>query len=105
MQCFDALNKSQYSDAIRLLDDGLNQHLISPEQVDVTALIKHVRALINYLEFRLEEDFEIDEHVRREDAKREPRCTFCGARQSEAKRIIAGPGVFICDKCIKQWVS
>ena len=29
------------------------------------------------------------------------RCSFCGKTQEEAQRIIAGPGVYICDECIK----
>ena len=27
-------------------------------------------------------------------------CSFCGKPQSEAKKLIAGPGVYICDECI-----
>ncbi len=27
-------------------------------------------------------------------------CSFCGKSSNEAKRLIAGPGVFICDECI-----
>ena len=30
----------------------------------------------------------------------EPRCSFCGRPQSEVKKLIAGPGVYICDECI-----
>ncbi len=29
------------------------------------------------------------------------RCSFCGKKQNEVKRIVAGPGVFICDECIE----
>ena len=29
------------------------------------------------------------------------RCSFCGKSQDAVERIIAGPGVFICDDCIK----
>ena len=29
------------------------------------------------------------------------RCSFCGKSQDEVDRIIAGPGVFICNECIK----
>ena len=29
------------------------------------------------------------------------RCSFCGKPQDEVKRIIAGPGVYICDECIE----
>ncbi len=27
-------------------------------------------------------------------------CTFCGRNQTQVKKLIAGPGVYICDKCI-----
>ena len=29
------------------------------------------------------------------------RCSFCGKIQDDVERIIAGPGVYICDECIK----
>ena len=29
------------------------------------------------------------------------KCSFCGKMQEEVERIIAGPGVYICDECIK----
>ncbi|MCQ2421358.1 MAG: ATP-dependent Clp protease ATP-binding subunit ClpX, partial [Clostridia bacterium] len=28
------------------------------------------------------------------------RCSFCGKRQEEVNRLIAGPGVYICDECV-----
>ncbi len=28
------------------------------------------------------------------------RCSFCGKRQDQVRRLVAGPGVFICDLCI-----
>lgn len=27
-------------------------------------------------------------------------CTFCGRRKAEVSHLIAGPGVFICEKCV-----
>jgi hypothetical protein len=27
-------------------------------------------------------------------------CSFCGKRQEQVQRLIAGPGVYICDACI-----
>jgi ATP-dependent protease Clp ATPase subunit len=27
-------------------------------------------------------------------------CSFCDARQADVARLIAGPGVFICDRCL-----
>lgn len=34
------------------------------------------------------------------DSKNQVCCSFCGKPQSEAKKLIAGPGVYICDECI-----
>ncbi|HVH64699.1 MAG TPA: ClpX C4-type zinc finger protein [Candidatus Acidoferrum sp.] len=28
------------------------------------------------------------------------RCSFCGKSKDEVNRLIAGPGVFICDACV-----
>jgi ATP-dependent Clp protease ATP-binding subunit ClpX len=28
-------------------------------------------------------------------------CSFCGKSQSEVGKLVAGPGVYICDKCVK----
>ncbi len=32
---------------------------------------------------------------------KEVRCSFCGKSQNSVERIIAGPGVYICNECIK----
>lgn len=29
------------------------------------------------------------------------RCSFCGKGKDRARRLVAGPGVFICDQCIQ----
>ncbi|MGI6153201.1 MAG: ATP-dependent Clp protease ATP-binding subunit ClpX [Christensenellaceae bacterium] len=29
------------------------------------------------------------------------KCSFCGKQQDQVKRLIAGPGVFICDECVE----
>lgn len=31
---------------------------------------------------------------------RNVKCSFCGKSQDSVKKIIAGPGVYICDECI-----
>lgn len=28
-------------------------------------------------------------------------CSFCGKRQDEVRKVVAGPGVFICDQCVE----
>jgi ATP-dependent Clp protease ATP-binding subunit ClpX len=27
-------------------------------------------------------------------------CSFCGKRQNQVFKLVAGPGVYICDECI-----
>jgi len=36
----------------------------------------------------------------REDRRRYTRCSFCGKGQDQVRKLVAGPGVFICDHCI-----
>ena len=37
---------------------------------------------------------------RRRDGQLERRCAFCGRPREEVRKLVAGPGVFICDRCI-----
>ena len=37
---------------------------------------------------------------RNEDAPKNIKCSFCGKTQDHVKRIVAGPGVYICDECV-----
>jgi len=32
--------------------------------------------------------------------RRHTRCSFCGKDQSQVRKLVAGPGVYICDQCI-----
>ena len=32
--------------------------------------------------------------------RRPIKCSFCGKAQEQVKRLVAGPGVYICDECI-----
>lgn len=36
----------------------------------------------------------------RNSNERNIKCSFCGKTQDIVKRIVAGPGVYICDECI-----
>jgi ribosomal protein L37AE/L43A len=31
---------------------------------------------------------------------KDPRCSFCGKRRDQVRRIVVGPHVFICDECV-----
>ena len=39
---------------------------------------------------------------KREQPKRSPlRCSFCGKSEDKVRRLVAGPGVFICNQCVR----
>ena len=38
---------------------------------------------------------------RRGGQEEELYCSFCGKSQREVRKLIAGPGVYICDECIE----
>ena len=35
------------------------------------------------------------------DEKGQLKCSFCGKIQDQVKKLVAGPGVYICDECIE----
>jgi ATP-dependent Clp protease ATP-binding subunit ClpX len=35
------------------------------------------------------------------EEKKQLKCSFCGKTQDQVRRLIAGPGVYICDECIE----
>ena len=37
----------------------------------------------------------------KDDRGRSVRCSFCGKHQDQVRRMIAGPGAYICDECIQ----
>lgn len=39
--------------------------------------------------------------ARENDKERTVRCSFCGKTQEQVDKLIAGPGVYICDECIE----
>ena len=40
-----------------------------------------------------------------EDRKKELRCSFCGKSEHEVHRMIQGPGVRICDECVRLCIA
>jgi hypothetical protein len=39
---------------------------------------------------------------RRAKASKWPTCSFCGAHQQDVRKLIAGPGVYVCDGCVRR---
>lgn len=51
--------------------------------------------------------FDLDKDTRGEtmfkfnDEKGQLKCSFCGKTQDQVRKLVAGPGVYICDECIE----
>lgn len=43
--------------------------------------------------------------ARDDEREKTVRCSFCGKTQDEVDRLIAGPGVYICDECVELCVD
>ena len=35
------------------------------------------------------------------DDRSQMKCSFCGKAQDQVRKLVAGPGVYICDECIE----
>ena len=37
-----------------------------------------------------------------EEKKRHMRCSFCGRSPEQVDKLVSGPGVYICDRCVQE---
>jgi hypothetical protein len=98
----NAIGEGRYRDALAILDEGIGQLVTAAEGNQMTAVLKRLQTMFAYLDYRLEEDFGTDWKTDSTPARQaEIRCSFCGKTRQEVAEIVAGPGVFICNECIK----
>jgi len=96
-----AIGERRYRDALTSLDEGISKQLASSNEVNAAEFLNRLKTVLAYLDSRLSEDFgEQWETQPYEEDQTQIRCSFCGERKSEERKIIAGPGVFICNECI-----
>ena len=43
--------------------------------------------------------------AKNDDKQRAVRCSFCGKHQNQVRRLIAGPGAYICNECVQLCMS
>ena len=97
----NAVHDGRYRDGVTILRDGLEQQARSDDPIDVKELVKHINSALSYLEFRLE-NASLERQMTG-DNETERRCSFCAKKQNEVARLMAGPGVFICDSCVNAY--
>ena len=59
------------------------------------------RTLTDLLAGALRARVEEEESMARTRSANAARCSFCGKGRDQVTKLIAGPGVYICDKCIE----
>ncbi len=42
-----------------------------------------------------------DQMFKFNEEKGQLKCSFCGKTQDQVRKLVAGPGVYICDECIE----
>lgn len=93
VRSFDALYQGRYRDGIAILRDGLDQQILSADPIDAKELVKHVSSALSYLEYKLEESSP--------ETGMASNGEICAKKQNEVVRLMAGPGVFICEACVQ----
>jgi len=101
LECCKAFHEKRYEDALLLLKEGLRENVGIADKIETAELITMFRTLVTVIESSLDSDFgiELRKAVRLE--RKEAVCSFCGAMESEAKKIVVGPSASICNKCIE----
>jgi hypothetical protein len=87
---------------IRLLDEGAADPPSSVDDTSKPDLTRDEKALLRHETAKVKR---LNEALQRSiaEATQDPTtmyCSFCGRSQHEAKQLIAGPAVFICDECV-----
>ncbi len=101
-QASEAILKQSHEEAFTFLEKGLaiaRERFAS--QSDVVQLIAEVFGTIVLLESGFKKtvgNLSAIEVPHEPDAEV---CSFCGKARSSALRVVAGPGVFICEECIR----
>ena len=74
----------------------------SPEEIAAAVGLgeRQVREMLGAGGADAQAEVEADGQRRQQPGWGMPACSFCGAEQRDAARLIAGPGVAICDRCV-----
>jgi hypothetical protein len=104
----EAVLRQDYKEAFSLLEKGLKEARNRfANQQDVVQLIAEIFGVAVLLEHGLDESIGIQatNEAVSPDKQKEEKCSFCGKTRSEVSKLIAGPDVFICDRCIRVCVQ
>nr|CAP47772.1 putative integron gene cassette protein [uncultured bacterium] len=98
------LNWLRRTDRVDLSVGALLEHDDATEQ-HVDWIEQHDLAVGDEITIRVIDSPEPDEPVQKGEKRPRETCSFCSRRKSEVAKIIAGPHVYICDKCTSRFLS
>jgi len=102
VECADLVSEQKYGAALRQFQTAAQNFIESkspPKRGEIAQQLLQIGiALEETLKRAMGEKW--DAHVPRFEEDAETSCSFCGKKQSEARKLIAGPSVHICDECV-----
>lgn len=101
----ESVRGRQYGKALTSTNNGIDSYLQAHDEIKDEEFLKKLKVLLAYLEFRLGEDLGSEWEGEHREDETVVRCSFCGEQKSEKRKVIAGPGVFICNECARACVE
>jgi len=102
VECADLVSEQKYGAALRQFQTAAQNFVDSkspPKRGEIAQQLLQIgMALEETLKRAMGEKW--DAHVPRFEEDTEPCCSFCDKKQNEARKLIAGPSVHICDECV-----
>ncbi len=102
VECADLVSEQKYGAALRRFQSAAQNFIESkspPKRGEIAQQLLQIgMALEETLKRAMGEKWEA--HVPRFEEDSEACCSFCGKKQHEARKLIAGPSVYICDECV-----
>jgi len=102
LECADLVSEQKYGAALRQFQTAAQNFIESkspPKRGEIAQQLLQIgMALEETLKRAMGEKW--DAHVPRFEEDAEAACSFCGKKQNEARKLIAGPSVHICDECV-----
>ena len=104
VECADLISEQNYLRALQVFQLAVSRFLESkttPKRTEIARQLLHIGAV---LEDTLKKaygdrwDHQIPEFSENQP---EPSCSFCGKRENEVRRLIAGHSVHICNECVE----
>jgi ClpX C4-type zinc finger len=103
--CLLTISRQEYRSTLDVMRAGLEGLFQSDVHVTTQELASLFYMVVLNLESNLEKAYgeQWEKRVPKPEnqiEEKDIRCSFCGKEQREVEKVIAGPGVFICNECV-----